>query len=114
MFLMLINLLLSVIIMFFIGYQIRNRIFPFRSWSIRPQGMEWVNLLFDVYNIYAITSTWIALGVLSMYGMLYMAVMMIALFSGLEYTALRDFQRQAKAYGFKSAVSQWRRFHSKK
>lgn len=112
---MVLNLVLSVIIMYLIGWQIRQRAFPFRSWrgGGPKTGWDWINLLFVVYNLYAITTTWMSLGVLTLYGVLYLLVMVIALTAGLEGPAMKDFINQAKAYGFKSAVDQWRRMHKK-
>ena len=112
---MVLNLVLSVIIMYLIGWQIRQRAFPFRSWrgGGPKTGWDWINLLFVVYNLYAITTTWMSLGVLTLYGVLYLLVMVIALTAGLEGPAMKDFINQAKAYGLKSAVDQWRRMHKK-
>ncbi len=109
-----INMALSVIIMYLIGWQIHQRSFPFRSWKDGgpKTGWDWINLVFIVYNLYVIITTWMSLG-FSLYGILYLLIMLMALFTGLEGPAMRDFVNQAKAYGFKSAVDQWRRMHGK-
>lgn len=114
MIMLIINLALSVLIMAVIGWQAKAHVFPFRSWSQKPDTVwDWVTCVFIIYNLYVIVSTYLSIGPFTVIGLAYAIIMVAAFIIGYDGPAIRDFINQARSYGFRSAVDQWKRLHTK-
>lgn len=100
---MLISLLLSLLIMWVIGWQASMRAFPFCDWRVRkPQGpWDWINCVFTVWNLWSFATTWMALGMFTPIALLYAAGMLLAFAAGWNWTELKMMAQAAKTMGWR-------------
>jgi hypothetical protein len=78
---LIINLVITAIITVMIAVTWEHHVFPFTDWKVNgARGtLDWLNLILIAYNLYAIITTWIMLGLLTIPAILY------ALFIGLSF-----------------------------
>lgn len=104
MIMLLLNLLLTIIITGMIGWTVRTRQFPFNGF--KPQGgiFGWINCVFIIYNIFAIVSTWLSLGPISVLGFVYALIILVSFMLGFDYPAVQAFWYEIKTYGLLTAI----------
>lgn len=100
---MIINLVLSLLIMWVIGWQANMRAFPFCDWRIhKPQGpWDVINCVFLVWNLWSFVSTWIALGMLAPAAVLYAVAMLLALWAGWNWVEIKALWQAGRTLGWR-------------
>lgn len=99
---LIVNLVLTALITIMLGNMVRRRYFPFGG---RYRGFyDLVNLIFVVYNVYAIITTWIALGFTSPIGVIYFFFILIMFLGGWLMDEFRSMPGEARSFGFRFAL----------
>lgn len=101
---LMVNLVLTALITIMLGDMVRKRAFPFGGGY---RGFyDLVNLIFVVYNVYAIITTWMTLGMTSTIGVAYFLFILVMFLGGWLMDELRLFPGEARSagvgYAFKS------------
>lgn len=105
----LLNMLLTMIIAGVIGWQANMRVFPFNGFKWDNSG-AWgvINCVFTIYNIYAIITTWLALGIMTISGIIYMLLVIGSAVLGWNHVWLHGFIWDCRNIGVIPAVkSAW-------
>lgn len=106
----LINLIITIIIAGILGYQARNQVFPFNGFKWDNDNTLWgvLNCILTLYNIYAIITTWLMLGILTISAIIYLLLVITAVALGWNYKWTQEFIEEAKQYGFiKAFKNNW-------
>lgn len=101
------NLILSCLVMGFIGWQAKIGAFPFCDWRTRkPQGVwDWLNCFFTVYNLYAFVTTWIALGSFTTPAVAYAIIMIAAFMIGWNWLEVQGIIQSIRTLGLKYVIT---------
>lgn len=102
-------MLLTMIIAGVIGWQANMRVFPFNGFKWDNSG-AWgvINCVFTIYNIYAIITTWLALGIMTISAIIYMLLIIGSAVLGWNHVWLHGFILDCRNIGVIPAVkSAW-------
>lgn len=102
-------MLLTMIIAGVIGWQANMRVFPFNGFKWDNSG-AWgvINCVFTIYNIYAIITTWFALGIMTISAIIYMLLVIGSAVLGWNHVWLHGFIWDCRNIGVIPAVkSAW-------
>lgn len=107
---MIVNMLLTMTIAGVIGWQAKMRVFPFNGFRWDNSGaMGIINCVFTMYNIYAILTAWLSLGLLTISAIVYMLLVVGSFALGWNHVWLRGFIWDCEHVGITSALrSAWR------
>lgn len=103
---LLMNAIITALIMGIIGWQARLGAFPFRNWRHGGPsgGWEWINTFFTVYNLYAVGSNWLALGMFTPPALVYGSFIVISFVIGWKWVEFNAFIQNGRAFGWKYAL----------
>lgn len=99
---LIVNLFLTALITIMLGNMVRRRSFPFGGGY---EGFyDLVNLVFVVYNVYAIITTWLTLGLTSLIGVIYFFFILIMFLCGWLMDEFKSMSGEARSFGLRFAL----------